>query len=176
MNFIYNLKDSVTRNKLREMLQTLYPNYKYINVKRDGYIVFKKNWWSLRGEKVSVTKFCLDPELLPHQLSEYARLQYFDSYDSIEIAKFIIVARNNEDFPIIDRLYLEFMRIKYANLWPSYSHELPSSDSIIQSGLKILSRKSKLPYFVESEINSVIKDLKKNLYKNRYLPVTTISQ
>lgn len=176
MNFNFNLKDASTKNKLREMLQDLYPEYNYIRIRKNGEIIMKKNWWSLRSDRISSFKLCTDPELLPLRISQYAQSILSGEYDLQKILKYIISVRNNEFYPIIDKLYLEYISIKYSNIWHMNNMQIELPTDVTMSQLIVISKKPKLSNICYGDINNVTRLFRKRLTKNRYLPVTTISQ
>ena len=174
MNLFNSIRDNTTRQKLREMIFELYPQYNYVRIKRNGEIVLKANWWSLKRDRISSFKLCTDPNHLPGRISNYATRMISVEYDLESLLKHLVSVRLNETYPIIDRLHLEFSQIKYSKIWSDYN--LRSIEPVKPVTMPMLIRMSKtdsLPSFIRHDIQNVAWELKRLLNTHRFLPVTT---
>ena len=173
MSFFQNLKDKVSNQKLREMISELYPQYKYIRIKRNGDVILKRNWWTWERRKMNSFTLCTNPNELPERISQYAHKMLSTEYDLDRLLKYIVSVRFNYEYPIIDKLYLEFIQIKYSAIWLHPQPSITSKATVTMSQLIRMSKPIRMPWIVKDDITNIIGELHKLLTKKRFLPVTT---
>jgi len=113
--------DRISRRRIKTMLKELDPQMEYVRVRRNGLVVRKRRWWSLRREITTTTDTFIAtlPNLITQDRNELARintivsamlysLQYTDIYDIVEFLwnKYMYVHIYPKlDFEIVKRRY-----------------------------------------------------------------------
>lgn len=98
--------DKVSIIQLKEMLAFLYPEYRFINVKRSGIVVFRKHLFA-RAERVQSLGLCLQniPERLVAKKTGASSVKVNDLY-------LMRTALNNDINNVVGLLYNYFLGVK----------------------------------------------------------------
>ncbi len=158
MNSIFKVT-KLRRYKLKEMISLLFPEFKYIFVKNNGIVKFKRHWFSLfTCKSIHVSELCITE--IPNRLSEFRQgdIEYSSVYSTY--LEHIIYYKI---YNIIDWLYSEFLKIKKdsklevlvsrSNLLLSVGdpEECETISNIICQDNKKKEKKKKLVYHIKSK-------------------------
>lgn len=102
--------NKLQKKKLKEMISSLLPKYKYVQISKDGIISLRKNiWWYLLliSKKVNITDMCL--VYLPEQLAKLdpTTETFINKYSQVGLG--LMHLRNNS---VIDYLYDNYVDLK----------------------------------------------------------------
>jgi hypothetical protein len=165
MNSIFKI-NKLRRKKLKEILKTLFPEYKYIFVKNNGVIIFRKYWFftykSIHISELSITE-------IPERLSNFRQgdKEYTPVYN--QYLEYIIHYKIKN---VIDYLYSEFLKVKKdsrltilvenAKLLLPVATEYETIGSIITQEKQI---KKRPIYYINSKKIRIIQNLYETLLK-----------
>jgi hypothetical protein len=99
------------RDRLSKMLRKLFEmDYKYVRVKSNGLVIFKKSIWSFRKETTTIAELCITS--IPARISAYKLAQNM-SHIVVTEDMISLVIKSKNYINIIDFLWNEFIKINF---------------------------------------------------------------
>jgi hypothetical protein len=98
------------KKKLRDMLQSLFPEYDLFRIKRNGMISFGYKFYFIPiiKKRIHISELCIDE--IPKRIGKNRSVCYMQSVN--KTINYILV---NHSYNIIDYLYQEYYNIKSSN-------------------------------------------------------------
>jgi len=89
------------------MLLNLFPEYKFVRVRKSGLIVLKKTWWSLRRTVVSITDLMVGE--IPKRIADKAKrdgkgTEYLKLFNT-HISTIIHISAYSDSFCVVDYVW-----------------------------------------------------------------------
>lgn len=103
----------IIKIRVKEMILDLFPEYKYVKVKKTGLVSLKKNRWSLRRETLSLTDLAIS--VIPKRIAKRAKednkgneyLNVFNSY----ISSMVYMSIYDCHFDIIEYIWNKYVEL-----------------------------------------------------------------
>lgn len=127
--------------RMKSMLNELFNEYKYITIKKNGMIIFKKNWYN-RPTTIHVFELCvgeLPKRLILYRVKSTAYKPVFDTLSEL-------IIRCHSRIDIINVLWQHYLKLKFPIVVCNNAHvtlsesrvvacwsDIPGSDAVLKA-------------------------------------------